>query len=119
MLRRAALLRLLAALALLGWKALPGRTPAIRTGPDPIAALEPVEIGGMTQWRCQQTVLVRGSEASSSLRAGILEPDRIIAGIEGAPRWRSVDLDAQAETRRGDTSVIAYRATGHPALPSA
>jgi hypothetical protein len=45
--------------------------------------------------------------------AGILANDRIIAGIEGAPRWQSVDFDAQVETRLGDTVVIAYRATGH------
>lgn len=54
--RRAALLLLLVAILGLGWKALPGRTPAI-TGPDPIAVLEPVQIGGMTQW-----LLIRGQD---------------------------------------------------------
>ncbi len=57
--RRAALLVLLAASLGMGWKALPGRTPAIG-GPDPIAVLEPVEIGGMTQW-----LLIRGQDRSA------------------------------------------------------
>lgn len=48
MIRRAALLVLLAAGLGLGWKALPGRTVAL-TGPDPTAVLEPVQIGGITQ----------------------------------------------------------------------
>ena len=46
--RRAVLLLLLATALGLEWKALPGRTPAI-TGPDAIAVLESVQIGGMTQ----------------------------------------------------------------------
>ena len=50
---------LLAAALVLGWKALPGRTPAL-TGPDPIAVLEPVQIGGMTQW-----LLIRGKDRSA------------------------------------------------------
>ncbi|MCC5993474.1 MAG: hypothetical protein JJT99_13240, partial [Rhodobacteraceae bacterium] len=57
--RRAALLLLLAAALGLGWKALPGRTPAI-SGPDPIAVLEPLQIGGMTQW-----LLIRGQDRSA------------------------------------------------------
>ena len=57
--RRAGLLLLLAAALGFGWKALPGRTPAI-TGPDPIAVLEPVRIGGMTQW-----LLIRGQDRSA------------------------------------------------------
>ncbi len=59
MIGRTALLVLLAASLGLAWKALPGRTPAI-TGPDPIAVLEPVEIGGMTQW-----LLIRGQDRSA------------------------------------------------------
>ncbi|WP_071796454.1 alpha/beta hydrolase [Natronohydrobacter thiooxidans] len=59
MIRRTALLVLLAAGLGLGWKALPGRTPVL-TGPDPIAALEPVAIGGMTQW-----LLIRGHDRTA------------------------------------------------------
>jgi hypothetical protein len=54
MIRRAALLVLFAAGLGLGWKALTGSTSAL-TGPYPIAVLEPVQIGGMTQW-----LLIRG-----------------------------------------------------------
>ncbi len=54
--RRAALLLLLAVALALGWKAMPGRTPAI-TGSDPIAELVPVQIGGVRQW-----LLIRGED---------------------------------------------------------
>lgn len=57
--RRAALLLLMTLGLGLGWKALPGRTPAI-TGPAPIAVLEPVLIGGMTQW-----LLIRGQDRAA------------------------------------------------------
>ena len=59
MIRSAALLVLLAASLGLGWNALPGRTPVL-TGPDPIAVLEPVAIGGMTQW-----LLIRGQDRTA------------------------------------------------------
>ena len=62
MIRSAALLLLLAASLGLGWKALPGRTPVL-TGPDPIAVLEPVAIGGMTQW-----LLIRAGNNAADLR---------------------------------------------------
>lgn len=56
MLLRVGLLVLLGAGVVLGWKALPGRTPAI-SGPDPIAVLEAAQIGGMRQW-----LLIRGQD---------------------------------------------------------
>ncbi|MCC5993509.1 MAG: hypothetical protein JJT99_13425, partial [Rhodobacteraceae bacterium] len=59
MLLRAGILLLLGAGVVLGWKALPGRTPAI-SGPDPIAVLAPVQIGGMRQW-----LLIRGQDRSA------------------------------------------------------
>lgn len=82
MIRRAALLVLLAAGLGLGWKALPGRTPAI-AGPDPIAALEPVEIGGMTQW-----LLIRGQDRSAP----------VLLWLHGGPGAAQMPL-AHATTR--------------------
>ncbi len=61
MIRRTALLLLAAAGLAVVWKALPGRTPALN-GPAPIAVLEPVEIGGMTQW-----LLIRGQDRSAPM----------------------------------------------------
>ncbi len=80
--RRAALLLLLAASLGLGWKALPGRTPAI-TGPDPIAVLEPVEIGGMTQW-----LLIRGQDRAAP----------VLLWLHGGPGAAQMPL-AHATTR--------------------
>jgi len=45
--------------------------------------------------------------------AGILDADQIMQGLEGAPRWESVDFDAQHATQAGDAVVLSYRATGH------
>ena len=44
---------------------------------------------------------------------GILDAVAIMQGLEGAPRWESLDLDAQHATKAGDTVVLSYRATGH------
>ncbi len=51
---------LLLLLMAVGWKALPGRTTPITTGPAPIAVLERVSIGGMEQW-----LLIRGQDRSA------------------------------------------------------
>lgn len=80
--RRAALVLLLAALLGLGWKALPGRTPAI-AGPDPIAVLEAVRIGGMTQW-----LLIRGQDRSAP----------VLLWLHGGPGAAQMPL-AHATTR--------------------
>lgn len=82
MIRRTALLVLLAAGLGLGWKALPGRTPGL-TGPDPIAALEPVAIGGMTQW-----LLIRGQDRTAP----------VILWLHGGPGAAQMPL-AHATTR--------------------
>ena len=82
MIRRAALLVLLAAGLGLGWKALPGRTPAI-AGPDPIAVLDPVQIGGMTQW-----LLIRGQDRSAP----------VLLWLHGGPGAAQMPL-AHATTR--------------------
>lgn len=55
-LRLAALVLIAAVAGGLIWKTLPARTSAV-AGPDPIAALIPAEIGGMTQW-----LLIRGAD---------------------------------------------------------
>ena len=62
--RRAAPIVLLAAGLGLGWQSLPGRTPTIN-GPDPIAVLEPVEIGQLSR-------MVPAGEARAT-RAGIAD----------------------------------------------
>jgi len=80
--RRAALFLLLATVLGLGWKALPGRTPAI-SGPDPIAVLEPVQIGGMTQW-----LLIRGQDRSAP----------VLLWLHGGPGAAQMPL-AHATTR--------------------
>ncbi|MFN4128955.1 MAG: alpha/beta fold hydrolase [Paracoccaceae bacterium] len=80
--RRAALLLLLAAGLGLGWTALPGRTPAI-TGPAPIAVLEPVTIGGMTQW-----LLIRGQDRAAP----------VLLWLHGGPGAAQMPL-AHATTR--------------------
>lgn len=82
MIRRAAFLLLLAAGLGLGWKALPGRTPAI-AGPDPVAVLEPVRIGGMTQW-----LLIRGQDRSAP----------VLLWLHGGPGAAQMPL-AHATTR--------------------
>ncbi len=79
---RAALVFLLAAALGLGWKALPGRTPAI-TGLDPIAMLDPVQIGGMTQW-----LLIRGQDRSAP----------VLLWLHGGPGAAQMPL-AHATTR--------------------
>jgi len=43
------------------WKSLPARTAPV-AGPDPIAALIPAEIGGMTQW-----LLIRGADRNAPI----------------------------------------------------
>lgn len=45
--------------------------------------------------------------------AGILDAKQIMQGLDGAPRWESVDFEAQHATEAGDTVVLSYRATGH------
>ena len=82
MIRRAALLVLLAAGLGLGWKALPGRTPAIAVR-DPIAVLDPGEIGGMTQW-----LLIRGQDRSAP----------VLLWLHGGPGAAQMPL-AHATTR--------------------
>ena len=47
--------------------------------------------------------------------AGVLDAMQIMEGLEGAPRWESVDFDAQQAIQTGDTAVLTYRATGHRA----
>ena len=94
MLRRASLFRasllLAAALALaIGWKALPGRTPAI-AGPDPIVVLEGVEIGGMTQW-----LLIRGQDRSAP----------VLLWLHGGPGAAQMPL-AHATTRALEADFV-------------
>ena len=97
MIRRAALLLLLAASLGLGWTALPGRTPAI-DGPDPIAVLEPVEIGGITQW-----LLIRGQDRSAP----------VLLWLHGGPGAAQMPL-AHATTRalEGDFVVVHWDQRG-------
>ena len=53
------------------------------------------------------------SEATSSPCSGIEVRDgpAILDGLDGVPRWVSVEMDDRAEIQRGDTLVLAYRAT--------
>lgn len=97
MIRRAALLVLLAAGLGLGWKALPGRTPAL-SGPDPIAVLEPVQIGGMTQW-----LLIRGQDRTAP----------VILWLHGGPGATQMPL-AHATTRalERDFAVVHWDQRG-------
>ncbi len=66
------------------WKALPGKTPAIPTGPAPIAVLEPVEIGGMTQW-----LLIRGQDRTAP----------VLLWLHGGPGAAQMPLAHAATTR--------------------
>lgn len=83
MLRPLALLLLIAVLLLVGWKALPGRTPEIPAGHDPIALLEPVRIGGIEQW-----LLIRGQDRSAP----------VLLWLHGGPGAAQMPL-AHATTR--------------------
>jgi len=65
------------------WMALPGKTPHIQTGPDPFAALEPVQVGGMTQW-----LLIRGQDRSAP----------VLLWLHGGPGAAQMPL-AHATTR--------------------
>ena len=82
MMRIVALMLLLCAALVFGWKALPGRTPAI-SGADPIAVLEAVQIGGMTQW-----LLIRGQDRSAP----------VLLWLHGGPGAAQMPL-AHATTR--------------------
>ena len=87
--RHAALLLLAAAGLALVWKAMPGRTPVI-SGPDPIAVLEPVEIGGMTQW-----LLIRGQDRSAP----------VLLWLHGGPGAAQMPL-AHATTRALEADFV-------------
>lgn len=87
--RRAALLLLLATAFGLGWKALPGRIPAI-SGPDPIAVLEPVQIGGITQW-----LLIRGQDRTAP----------VLLWLHGGPGAAQMPL-AHATTRSLEADFV-------------
>ena len=43
---------------------------------------------------------------------GILKGEERLGGLDGAPRWDSVEMDERTEATVGDTRVLAYRATG-------
>ena len=43
---------------------------------------------------------------------GILKGDEVLQSLKGAPRWKSVDLDRRSIAEAGDTTVLAYEATG-------
>lgn len=101
MIRRAAPIVVLAAGLGLGWQSLPGRTPTIN-GPDPIAVLEPVEIGGMTQW-----LLIRWPDRSAP----------VLLWLHGAPRAAQMPL-AQAKIRMLERGFVVVhwdqRGAGKP-----
>ncbi len=88
--------RTVCALLLLGialiitWKALPGSTPAIRAGPAPIAVLQPVEIGGMTQW-----LLIRGQDRTAP----------VLLWLHGGPGAAQMPL-AHATTRALESDFV-------------
>lgn len=42
---------------------------------------------------------------------GILAGGAIVAGLDGAPRWQSVEMLERSATRLGGTVVLAYRAS--------
>lgn len=44
---------------------------------------------------------------------GILAGEQIVEGLKQGPRWESVDFQDKTETNLGDTTVLAYKATGH------
>jgi len=44
--------------------------------------------------------------------AGILDANQIMQGLDGAPRWESVEFEAQHVIHAGDTAVLSYRGTG-------
>lgn len=44
--------------------------------------------------------------------AGILKADEILEGLDGAPRWESVEFDEKSLSRTATTAVLTYRATG-------
>ncbi len=71
------------AVLIVTWKSLPGSTPSIRSGPAPIALLEPVEIGGMTQW-----LLIRGQDRTAP----------VLLWLHGGPGAAQMPL-AHATTR--------------------
>ncbi len=52
--------------------------------------------------------------------AGILQGNAIIEGLGSAPRWRSVVMSDRVFRRRGETALLAYRASaereGEPML---
>ena len=43
---------------------------------------------------------------------GILAGEKIVEGLKQGPRWQSVDFEKKTETGLGDTTVLAYKATG-------
>ena len=85
------LILLLTAIALAAvWKALPGSTPAIRTGPAPIAVLESVEIGGMRQW-----LLIRGQDRTAP----------VLLWLHGGPGAAQMPM-AHATTRSLESDFV-------------
>lgn len=43
---------------------------------------------------------------------GILEGEQIVEGLKQGPRWQSVEFENQTGTSLGETTALAYRATG-------
>jgi hypothetical protein len=73
-------------------------------------------------WTIEEALWLEGNDAYRSHMAdeclmlfgsmGILEGAEIIATLENAPRWASVDMNDRHMAVNGQTTVIAYQAVG-------
>ena len=78
------------------WKSLPARTTPIE-GPNPIAALIPAEIGGMTQW-----LLIRGADRAAP----------ILLWLHGGPGAAQMPIHATTSALERDFVVVHWDQRG-------
>ena len=95
-LRLAGLLVLAALAGGVIWKSLPARTASVE-GPNPIAALIPVEIGGMTQW-----LLIRGADREAPM----------LLWLHGGPGAAQMPIHAITAALERDFVVIHWDQRG-------
>lgn len=73
-------------------------------------------------WEIEERLWLSGAEVFRSVMdedavmvfpvpAGILRGKEVLEGLDGAPRWRTVEMRERNFRRRGEVAVLAYRAS--------